>query len=78
MTPTVRHEAADENGILVMAELPVAYTQYLLPFKDFLRSELTESCSNTTTIHRFPALEMQTFIRLGKIPASDRLLSNEA
>jgi len=43
MTPVREfYEAADENGILVMAELPVAYTQYLLPFKDFLRSELTE------------------------------------
>ena len=34
-------EAADEVGMLVMSELPVAYTQYLLPFKDFVRNELT-------------------------------------
>ena len=32
---------ADEAGLLVMAELPVAYTQYFLPHKDFLRHELT-------------------------------------
>ncbi|HET6962108.1 MAG TPA: glycoside hydrolase family 2 TIM barrel-domain containing protein, partial [Terriglobia bacterium] len=35
-------EAADEVGIFVMAELPVAYTQYFLPHKAFLRNELTE------------------------------------
>lgn len=33
-------EAADEAGLLVMSELPVAYTQYFLPNKDFLRNEL--------------------------------------
>jgi beta-galactosidase len=42
MTPVREYfEAADEVGMLVMAELPVAYTQYLLPFKDFVRNELT-------------------------------------
>lgn len=43
MTP-VRElfEAADEMGVLVMAELPVAYTMYFLPHKDFLRRELRE------------------------------------
>jgi hypothetical protein len=35
-------EAADEVGIFVMAELPVAYTQYFLPHKEFLRRELHE------------------------------------
>jgi len=35
-------EAADEVGIFVMAELPVAYTQYFLPHKAFLRNELKE------------------------------------
>ncbi len=35
-------EAADEVGIFVMAELPVAYTQYFLPHKTFLRNELKE------------------------------------
>lgn len=35
-------EAADEVGIFVMAELPVAYTQYFLPHKAFLRRELHE------------------------------------
>ena len=35
-------EAADEVGIFVMAELPVAYTQYFLPHKEFLRNELKE------------------------------------
>jgi beta-galactosidase len=35
-------EAADEVGIFVMAELPVAYTQYFLPHKAFLRNELRE------------------------------------
>jgi hypothetical protein len=41
MTP-VRElfEAADEVGMFVMAELPVSYTQYFLPFRNFLREEL--------------------------------------
>ncbi|MFN7993462.1 MAG: glycoside hydrolase family 2 TIM barrel-domain containing protein [Bryobacteraceae bacterium] len=43
MTPVREYfEAADEVGILVMAELPVAYTQYLLPFKDFISRELND------------------------------------
>jgi beta-galactosidase len=42
MTPVREFfDAADETGILVMSELPVAYTQYLLPFKEFVRNELT-------------------------------------
>lgn len=42
MTPVREFfEAADEVGILVMAELPVVYTQYLLPFLDFVQGELT-------------------------------------
>lgn len=42
MTPVREFfEAADEVGMLVMAELPVVYTQYLLPFLDFVRGELT-------------------------------------
>ena len=42
MTPVREFfEAADEVGILVMAELPVAYTQYLLPFLGFVQGELT-------------------------------------
>jgi hypothetical protein len=42
MTPVREFfDAADEVGILVLSELPVVYTQYLLPFKDFLRNELT-------------------------------------
>jgi beta-galactosidase len=41
MTPVSEFfEAADEVGFLVMAELPVAYTQYFLPHKEFLRNEL--------------------------------------
>ena len=41
MTPVGEFfEAADELGIMVMAELPVAYTQFLLPFQDFVRGEL--------------------------------------
>jgi beta-galactosidase len=41
MTPVREYfEAADETGILVMAELPAAYTMYFLPHKDFLRHEL--------------------------------------
>jgi hypothetical protein len=41
MTPPPEYfEAADETGILVMAELPAAYTMYFLPHKDFLRNEL--------------------------------------
>jgi hypothetical protein len=33
-------DAADEVGMLVMAELPVAYTQYFLPHRAFIRREL--------------------------------------
>ena len=41
MTPVREFfEAADAEGFLVMAELPVAYTQYFLPHKEFLRNEL--------------------------------------
>ncbi|MCL4797726.1 MAG: hypothetical protein KJZ84_24390 [Bryobacteraceae bacterium] len=41
MTPRQEYfEAADEAGILVMAELPVAYTMHFLPHKDKLRAEL--------------------------------------
>jgi hypothetical protein len=35
-------EAADEVGMFVMAELPVAYTQHFLPHKAYLRRELHE------------------------------------
>ena len=43
MTPVREFfEAADELGLFVMAELPVAYTQYFLPHKEFLRNELKE------------------------------------
>lgn len=43
MTPVSEFfEAADEVGILVMAELSVAYTQYLLPFLGFVQRELTD------------------------------------
>lgn len=49
MTPVPAYfEAADEVGMLVMAELPVAYTQYLLPHKEFLRNELR----GVLTLHR--------------------------
>ena len=41
MTPPEEFfHAADEVGLLVMAELPAAYTQYVLPHRDFLRQEL--------------------------------------
>jgi beta-galactosidase len=41
MTPVREFfEAADEVGFLVMSELPVAYTQYFLPHKEFLLNEL--------------------------------------
>ncbi len=33
-------EAADEAGLLVLAELPAAYTMYVLPHREFLRREL--------------------------------------
>jgi beta-galactosidase len=42
MTPVREFfEAADEVGIFVLAELPVVYTYYLLPFKGFVGDELT-------------------------------------
>lgn len=42
MTPVREYfEAADEVGLLVLSELPIAYTQYLLPNREFLRNELT-------------------------------------
>lgn len=61
-------EAADEVGLLVLAELPVAYQEYLLPHKDVLRSELTRiidsyrnhpswfflTLGNEFGLHRFP------------------------
>jgi beta-galactosidase len=41
MTPAEEFfHAADEVGLFVMAELPAAYTQYVLPHRDFLRREL--------------------------------------
>ncbi|HET8550304.1 MAG TPA: glycoside hydrolase family 2 TIM barrel-domain containing protein, partial [Bryobacteraceae bacterium] len=41
MTPVQEYfEAADEVGLLIMAELPAAYTMYFLPHKEFLRAEL--------------------------------------
>lgn len=41
MTPVSQYfDAADEAGLLVLSELPVVYTQYLLPNKEFLREEL--------------------------------------
>ncbi len=41
MTPSEEFfHAADEVGLLVMAELPAAYTQYVLPHQEFLREEL--------------------------------------
>lgn len=41
MTPRREYfEAADEAGILVMAELPVAYTMHFLPHRAKLRAEL--------------------------------------
>lgn len=43
MTPSEQFfQAADEVGMLVMAELPAAYTQYVLPHRDLLRQELTD------------------------------------
>lgn len=41
-------EAADETGLLVMAELPVAYTMHFLPHRQFLRAEL----ERTLRVHR--------------------------
>ena len=43
MTPAEEFfHAADEVGLFVMAELPAAYTQYVLPHRDFLRKELED------------------------------------
>jgi beta-galactosidase len=43
MTPAEEFfQAADEVGLLVMAELPAAYTQYVLPHRAFLRQELED------------------------------------
>ena len=38
--PECYFNAADEAGILIMAELPAAYTQYYFAYRDFLRDEL--------------------------------------
>ncbi|MGJ5816103.1 glycoside hydrolase family 2 protein [Paludibaculum fermentans] len=44
MTPPAAYfEAADEVGMLVMAELPAAYTQYFFAHRDFLKRELTSA-----------------------------------
>ncbi|HSB13166.1 MAG TPA: glycoside hydrolase family 2 TIM barrel-domain containing protein [Bryobacteraceae bacterium] len=49
MTPAREFfDAADEAGVLVMAELPVAYTMHFLPHKEFLRAEL----ERTLRVHR--------------------------
>ena len=40
--PEAFFEAADEVGMFVMAELPVAYTQYFLPHRELLRQELED------------------------------------
>lgn len=40
--PEAFFDAADEVGLFVMAELPAAYTQYVLPHTDFLRRELED------------------------------------
>ena len=43
MTPSEEFfRAADEVGLFVMAELPAAYTQYVLPHRAFLRQELED------------------------------------
>ena len=43
MTPPEEFfRAADEVGLLVMAELPAAYTQYVLPHREMLRQELVD------------------------------------
>lgn len=43
MTPAEEFfNAADEVGIFVMAELPAAYTQYVLPHRELLRQELQD------------------------------------
>ena len=43
MTPPEEFfKAADEVGLLVMAELPAAYTQYVLPHRELLREELRD------------------------------------
>jgi beta-galactosidase len=43
MTPSSEFfHAADEVGLFVMAELPAAYTQYVLPHRAFLRQELED------------------------------------
>ena len=43
MTPSEEFfHAADEVGMFVMAELPAAYTQYVLPHRAFLRQELED------------------------------------
>ena len=38
--PAEYFEAADEAGMLIMAELPAAYTQYFFAHRDFLKGEL--------------------------------------
>ena len=38
--PAAYFDAADEAGMLVMAELPAAYTQYFFAHRDFLKREL--------------------------------------
>lgn len=40
--PAEYFEAADEVGMLVMAELPAAYTQYFFAHRDFLKRELRD------------------------------------
>ncbi len=73
MTPVREYfEAADEAGILVMAELPAAYTMYVLPHKQFLRKEL----ERILRIHRnhpsFLSLAFGNEFNLGWLPDDER------
>lgn len=73
MTPVREYfEAADEVGILVMAELPAAYTMYVLPHKQFLRKEL----ERILRIHRnhpsFLSLAFGNEFNLGWLPDDAR------
>lgn len=73
MTPVREYfEAADEAGILVMAELPASYTMYVLPHKQFLRKEL----ERILRIHRnhpsFLSLAFGNEFNLGWLPDEAR------
>jgi hypothetical protein len=73
MTPVREYfEAADEVGLLIMAELPAAYTMYVLPHKQFLRKELDRILRTHRNHPSFLSLAFGNEFNLGWLPTDDK------